>query len=183
MQRAEVTEALDYLAWARDRILAAASLLPDEAFRTESTVTTRGLRATLVHQLECEWAWRVRLTEGAFPENGLAVDAFPTVASLAERFRAEEQARADWLAGLPEAALDDIPRAGRGLALWRHLLYLVNHGTQQFSEAAVLLTRAGASPGEIGYLEFCLERSGAARQDAGARPERGNGVPTGRRTR
>jgi hypothetical protein len=33
-------------------------------------------------------------------------------------------------------------------------MHLVSHGIQQFSEAAVLLTRAGRSPGEIGFLEF-----------------------------
>jgi hypothetical protein len=29
-------------------------------------------------------------------------------------------------------------------------MYVVNHGTRQFTEAAVLLTRLGRSPGEIG---------------------------------
>ena len=33
-------------------------------------------------------------------------------------------------------------------------MHLVSHGIQQFSEAAVLLTRAGHSPGDIGFLEF-----------------------------
>lgn len=160
MRREDVTEALDYLAWTRDRVLAAASLLPDAGYRSEDTVTTRTLRATLVHQLECEWAWRLRLTDGAFPEDGLAPEDFPTLASLAARWQAEEHARREWLAALPDAALDEVQRGGE-LALWRHLVYLVNHGTQQFSEAAVLLTRAGCSPREIGYLEFCRQRAGA----------------------
>ena len=33
-------------------------------------------------------------------------------------------------------------------------MHLYSHGMQQFSEAAVLLTRAGRSPGDIGFLEF-----------------------------
>ena len=33
-------------------------------------------------------------------------------------------------------------------------MHLISHGMQQFSEAAVLLTRAGHSPGDIGFLEF-----------------------------
>lgn len=37
----------------------------------------------------------------------------------------------------------------------RYLLYVVIHGIQQLTEAAVLLTRLGHSPGEIGYLAFC----------------------------
>jgi uncharacterized damage-inducible protein DinB len=43
------------------------------------------------------------------------------------------------------------------MALWRCLAYLVNHGTQQFAEAAVLLTRLGQSPGEIGCLAYLVE--------------------------
>jgi hypothetical protein len=30
---------------------------------------------------------------------------------------------------------------------------------QQFTEAAVLLTQLGRSPGDIGHLAFCSERS------------------------
>jgi hypothetical protein len=43
------------------------------------------------------------------------------------------------------------------------LLYVVNHGTQQFAEAAVQLTRLGHSPGEIGYLAFCFSPGIATR--------------------
>jgi uncharacterized damage-inducible protein DinB len=37
------------------------------------------------------------------------------------------------------------------MALWRCLAYLVNHGTQQFAEAAVLLTRLGQSADFTGF--------------------------------
>ena len=43
--------------------------------------------------------------------------------------------------------------------LWVFVMHLVSHGIQQFSEAAVLLTRAGHSPGDIGFLEFMQSRS------------------------
>ena len=39
--------------------------------------------------------------------------------------------------------------------LWHLMAHMVNHGTQHRSEAAILLTSAGHSPGEldlIGYL-------------------------------
>jgi hypothetical protein len=38
--------------------------------------------------------------------------------------------------------------------LWQYLLHIVFHATQQQADAATLLTEAGASPGEIGYLEW-----------------------------
>ena len=162
MGHEEVGEALDYLYWARDRILSAAEGLTDEQFRLEATVTTRSLRATLVHQLECEWAWRIRLTYGSFPDKGLVPEAFETLQTLVDRWQREERELRAWFENLSDADLAAVPpQRSSPLARWRHLFYLVNHGTQQFSEAAVLLTRAGQSPGEIGYLAFCLERSAA----------------------
>jgi uncharacterized damage-inducible protein DinB len=153
----EVGEALDYLYWVRDRVLSATGGLTDEEFRFDATVTTRTLRATLVHQLECEWAWRIRLTYGSFPDRGLVPEAFETLQPLVERWQREERELRVWFEGLSEADLGAVPPQGSSpLTRWRHLLYLVNHGTQQFSEAAVLLTRLGHSPGEIGYLAFCL---------------------------
>jgi uncharacterized damage-inducible protein DinB len=160
MRHEDVREALEYLYWTRDRILAAAAGLADEAFRSEESVTTRSLRGTLVHQLECEWAWRVRFTGGAFPdETFFAPDDFPTVPPLVEWWSREERVLRDWLESLSDADLATRPAGSdNALALWRYLVYVVNHGTQQFSEAAVLLTRLGRSPGEIGYLAFCSER-------------------------
>jgi hypothetical protein len=46
------------------------------------------------------------------------------------------------------------------LPLWYYVMHLVSHAIQQFSEAAVLVTRAGHSPGDIGFLEFAEQRAG-----------------------
>ena len=40
-----------------------------------------------------------------------------------------------------------------GTPLWIYVMHPISHGSQQFSEV-VLLTRAGHSPGEIGFLEY-----------------------------
>ena len=154
-----VADQLDYLLWARDRILSAAAHVPSADFLSPETVTTRSLRATIAHQVECEWAWRIRLSEGAFPDGDVLPGDFETLEPLAERWRTEGQALRDWLEQLSDDELGSSPPgAGNTLERWRYLLYVVNHGTQQISEAAVLLTRAGQSPGELGYLEFCSSR-------------------------
>ncbi|HLL50859.1 MAG TPA: DinB family protein, partial [Thermomicrobiales bacterium] len=38
--------------------------------------------------------------------------------------------------------------------LWQQLLHQVNHATQHRSEAALLLTRLGQSPGMLDFLYF-----------------------------
>jgi uncharacterized damage-inducible protein DinB len=148
----------------RDRILAAAAELTDDEFATRETVTTRDLRATLAHQLENEWAWRVKLKDGSFPDGDILPADYPNLGALKARWHREERDLRGWFAGLSDRELES-PALGddNPLALWRYLIYVVNHGTQQFAEAAVLLTRLGHSPGEIGYLAFC---SGALSQSS-----------------
>ena len=47
-----------------------------------------------------------------------------------------------------------------GLPLWQHVMHIYTHGVLQFADAAVLLTRAGASPGELDFLDFAQSDSG-----------------------
>lgn len=155
MQHEDLGALIDYGYWVRDRVLAAAASVPERAFRSADTVATRDLRATLVHQLENEWAWRVRLSEGTFPDGDLVPADYPTLALLVDHWHREERALRTWFDGLSDPALAERPPGDDNvLPTWRYLVYVVTHGIQQFSEAAVLLTRLGHSPGEIGFLEF-----------------------------
>ena len=60
MQPSEVQLLFDYLYWMRDQILGAASEAT-KTFVDEEPVTIRDLRTTLVHELDVEWSWRLRL--------------------------------------------------------------------------------------------------------------------------
>lgn len=163
MQHEDVVALVDHLYWVRDRILTAAASMPEAEFRTPETSATRDLRATLVHQLENEWAWRIRLDSGAFPDNGLDPEDYPAPDVLAERWRREEHELRAWLGQLSDAQLAACPPGDDDLLpLWRYLVYVVTHGIAQFTEAAVILTRLGRSPGEIGFLRFSLEADGPA---------------------
>ena len=109
------------------------------------------------------WSWRERLRgadwEEWSPDAELRAEDYPTVASLVEHWQRDEAETRAWLAGLTDDDLDRPPvRDEDRLPLWYFVMHLVSHGIQQFSEAAVLLTRAGESPGDIGFLEF-VERT------------------------
>lgn len=160
MRREELGELLDYLFWVRDRVLAATASLSEGEFRSRETVATRDLRATLVHQLENEWAWRIRLSQGAFPAGDLVAEDYPTLGDLVTHWHREERELRTWFEAVSDAQLAGCPPGDENaLPLWQYLVYVVTHGIQQFSEGAVLLTRLGHSPGEVGFLAFCSDPS------------------------
>lgn len=165
MRGPELRQLVDYLFWVNRRLLDAAGRLPDEVFASASGDTVRDLRATLVHELDVEWSWRMVL-EGR-PEKEwesaqeLMAEDFPDVDTLRARWDEEERALRDWVGSLTDDELSAEVRPGlsnRSLPLWYFVMHIVMHGTQQQADAATLLTAAGASPGEIGFLEFVAER-------------------------
>ena len=164
MRAADAVTLFDHLYWVRDRVLGAAAELDAGSFNSDDTVTNRDLRATLVHELDVQWSWRERLKGADWDEWGpdaeLKADDYPTVESVAEHWRSDERDMHDWLTSLADADLDAPPvRDEDHQPLWHYVMHLYSHGLQQFSETAVLLTRTGRSPGDIGFLEF-LEATG-----------------------
>jgi uncharacterized damage-inducible protein DinB len=165
VRASEATVLFDYLYWARDTVLSAAAELDEAAFTAADTVTNRDLRATLVHELDVQWSWRERLRGADWEEWGpdaeLRAEDYPTLDALTEHWHRDEAEMRAWLATLSDADLDAPPvrDEDRRQPLWVFVMHLISHGIQQFSEAAVLLTRAGHSPGDIGFLEFVKSRA------------------------
>ncbi|MCA1570545.1 MAG: hypothetical protein LC798_09580 [Chloroflexi bacterium] len=163
MRTADAVTLFDHLYWVRDTVLRAASELDPGAFTSTDTVTTRDLRATLVHELDVQWSWRERLRGADWAEWSedaeLKADDYPTVQAVVEHWQRDEVEMRAWLVSLTNADLDaPPPRDEDSFPLWYYVMHLVSHGIQQFSEAAVLLTRGGHSPGDIGFLEFVGSR-------------------------
>jgi uncharacterized damage-inducible protein DinB len=158
MNKADIQHLVDYLYWVNGRILDAAEELEADDLTRPSPPTTRDLRATLVHELDVEWSWRLnlqgRLSEA---EQDLRPEEYPDIAAIREHWARDEAEMRTWLAGLTD---DDIAAAvpseltKNQLPLWQGILHIVFHGIQQQADAATLLTMAGHSPGDIGYLEM-----------------------------
>src|SRR5712691_5848740 len=77
----------------KDRVLECAAKLTKAEFLAPSGVTTRNLRATLVHTLDVESSWRARL-QGKPEEvwkKELAVTDYPRVATLIDHWRRDER--------------------------------------------------------------------------------------------
>jgi len=93
----------------------------------------------------------------------MRADDFPTVAALRERWTIESEALRAWVGSLSDADLEAPTHPGlasRPLPRWMFVQHLVSHGAQQAADAATLLTADGASPGEIGFLEYIGETHG-----------------------
>lgn len=153
MQIADIRYLFAYDRWATRRILAVLEGVPEATWGATGVVGDRGLGAILVHQLGAAQRWRNGLAGTGLaprPER----EPLPSPASLAPAWEAEWAAFDAWLDTMDEAFLT---HAEDGVPVWQMLVHLANHGTQHRSEAAVLLTDAGRSPGDLDMIFFAGE--------------------------
>ena len=165
MRKADVVHLFDYMYWINARLLAAAERLSPGRFVEHTDATTRDLRATLVHELDVEWSWRLALQGRSMAEletlGELRAEDYPDVATLRQHWLRDEAEMRTWLDAMTDeqVAADVTPAlSGASRPLWQYLLHIVFHAAQQQSDAATLLTRAGRSPGDLGYLEWLKAR-------------------------
>jgi uncharacterized damage-inducible protein DinB len=161
MRKADVQSLVDYMYWVNHRLLEAASAAGTDTFVQATTVTTRDLRATLVHELDVEWSWRLnvqgRPTEEFGPDAELRAADYPDLVALREHWKRDEMDMRAWLDSLGD---EDFERPVASVLtrdhrpLWQYIVHVVTHALQQQADAATLLTLAGRSPGELGYLEY-----------------------------
>jgi len=147
-----------YSAWANARILETAEQLTPEQYTTASDGCD-SIRDTLVHTASAQWLWLERWRENS-PRELWDPAEFPDVAALRARWLEVEEATAAYIAGLRKSDLARVVSyvnfQGEPWAypLWHQLLHQVNHATQHRSEAALLLTRLGYSPGWLDFLVY-----------------------------
>ena len=117
-----------------------------EQFTATTASTTRDLRATLVHELDVEWSWRLSLQGSTYAEleaeGELRAEDYPSVQVLRDHWQRDEAAMRLWLDGLTDqqVAAELTPSlSNRARPLWQFLLHIVVHATQQQSDAATLL--------------------------------------------
>ena len=146
----DVRYLFDYDRWATTRVLDALDGVSDEVWARTNEIGEMGLGGILVHQLGATQRWRHAIEQtGEHPapeeEPLLSVD------ELRARWTNEWDAYNAFLSAISQRLLDDVHE---GVAVWRMLAHVVNHGTQHRSEAAALLTQIGHSPGEIDMIFF-----------------------------
>lgn len=173
MNLQDISLIFEYNSWANARVMAACEGLEPAQFTIHILKTHGSIRHTLVHVLDAEYSWRDLLQHGTFaPE--LAEADFADARALSTRWHAEETSLLAFLASLTDADMNRVVRyvsdqgEVRDRIMWHCLLHVVNHGTQHRSEAAMLLTECGQSPGDLDFTVFLRARS--ATHAASSRP-------------
>ena len=157
-----------YSDWANARILVQAGRLTPEQYTSERD-GFGSIRDTLVHTASAQRLWLNRWRETPPPEFWNPAD-FPDVARLRSRWEEVEKATSAYIEGLREGDLARVVSyvnfQGETWAypLWQQLLHQVNHATQHRSEAALLLTRIGYSPGWLDLLVYVDQRNSDQRR-------------------
>lgn len=151
-----------YSAWANTRILDTAEQLSPDQFTAEAGPSHGSLRNTLVHQMGGQWIWLERW-KGGSPERTLSRKEFLTLASVRSRWEQVEAETSAFVSTLTEEQLGRVisytttEGEARAYPLWQPILQQVNHATQHRSEAAVMLTNFGHSPGDLDYVVYLAE--------------------------
>ena len=157
MNLRDIQALYDHNCWATERVFAAAAKLRPEQLTAPVSYSNYGsLRGTLVHTLDAEESYRVRMATGEnLPD--LEEAEFPTVEPLAARWKAEQANMRAYIATLKDENLDEIAvyQAGgqeRRRIRWHIFAQLFNHGAQHRAEAAIILTEYGQSPSDLDFV-------------------------------
>jgi uncharacterized damage-inducible protein DinB len=142
---------LDYHYWARDRVLAAAEPLTAEQFTRDLGSSFKSVRDTLAHTFSAEWAWYSRW-QGTSPSAQLPAEDFPDVATIRERWVAQESLVRAFIASLDDAGIERVIEYkmlnGQAAAtpIWQMLQHMVNHARYHRGQVTTMLRQLGAAP-------------------------------------
>lgn len=151
-----------YHTWATERLFTTAEGIAPEQWQARNVPAGMGgdsLAAVMTHLVSVERNWLLRVRALPLPP-ALEAVAFPSVSDLADHWREVNRETNDYLASLDDAVLPEVlsyvNSRGEHCAYprWQMLLHQANHATQHRSEAAVLLTLLGRSPGDLDLLRY-----------------------------
>lgn len=148
---------VDYNRWANERILAASDALSDDEFAREDA-DGLALQRMLAHAVGTQLWWLGNWTGAAAPRFELP----PSRDALRQAYAGSHDRIDALVAATDDAGWERIiefafPGApSLRLPMWQTLSQVMLHGIQHRAEAAVLLTRAGHSPGNMDYILWLL---------------------------
>ena len=163
MHKTYIQTLYKYNQWANAKILDTAARLAPENYMSKGSRPHRYLHGVLTHTLFAEWLWRSRWT-GVSPTARLKPEDFPTFDVLKIRWHAEDVELMKFVENVTDDQLNNPFQysSTEGIRyeniLWESMAHVINHGTQHRSEAAVILTELGYSPGDLDMILFTRKK-------------------------
>jgi uncharacterized damage-inducible protein DinB len=156
-----LTKEFEYNYWANGRILDQVENVNDEQWTAKVDPEGRSLHEILAHLFSVERVWRLLSAHGLIQEGEIpGPDQLTTVAALRELSELEAEYMDVLLQDWSDEAFTEEVLVTRWdgktypMVRWHMLHHLLTHSTQHRSEAAMLLTEYGHSPGDIDFLFF-----------------------------
>lgn len=160
MNPEEAITLVEYNLWANHRVLVKAARLSPDKLVADAYLSYRSVMATLTHILDAQWYWREGAQFGNLPSKALSPSDFINLASLQQRWKAEDSLLREFVLGLSQDKLQGLvtykwPQARpRSRPLWHILMHIVNHGTHHRSEVGQYLNILKHSPGDLDFIKF-----------------------------
>lgn len=156
---------VDYGGWTRTRLMEVLGGLAAEEFTRRVGPGHGSVRDTIVHIVSTDWGWLERC---GGPARGPRLDPadYPTLASVASRWAAVEEATVRFLEGLSDA---DVAReveyaGGAGvkctMPIGELMRHAANHAVHHRGQLALHLRRLGYAPPALDLLYYFAERRG-----------------------
>jgi len=167
MNLSDVKRSLDYMEWANEVAMAAASALPDDGLRRDFGISHHSIFGTLLHMAGAEWIWLERW-HGHSPAKAEAwslwtADACRDLAMLKERWSEVVSRRTQYVSALDEdKLLAELPYKllsgdPSSLALVDQIQHVVNHATMHRGQVVGMIRQLGLEPPGTDLL-FYLRR-------------------------
>ena len=158
-----ISKQFEYNYWANGRIVEKAAQVGEADYTAVSVVEGRSLQQVLAHMVRTERVWRLLARDGRLDPSQLpSEEMLSTVEAIQSFSKQEENDMRFYLANLTEEGLEEQLIITRwdgvevNMTRWQMLVHLALHSMQHRTEAAVLLTQYGQSPGNLDFLFFVL---------------------------
>lgn len=161
LAREMLIKEFEYNHWANGRILDQAEMVTAEEWAAKVDPEGRSLGEILYHLFRVERVWRLLSAHGLIQEGDLpGPEQLADVAALREFSNTEAEYMDILLRDWSDDSFDEAVMVTRWdgvtypIVRWQMLHHLLMHSMQHRSEAAVVLTAYGRSPGDIDFLFF-----------------------------
>ncbi len=149
-----------YSFWANAQVLQKAGLVTPAEFVEDLGVGHGSLQLALLHVLTMEQVWFALITTGEAPDTIPKVEDFPDAGTFVQAWKPVEVGYLQYLDRAAEADLLEIvsTKDQNGIVTpiprWRMLQQVLYHSAQHRTEAALILTHLGQSPGNLDFINY-----------------------------